>query len=461
MLAEEQEQASAASTLTMSKLLEGGDVNEALERLEQAALEEIAEENYIGALNYLKKKEELLEALTTEGLSADRDQVLSTLTCTACCYQRMGVLDKCAAYLEACTIYTVPMSQPLLKLRSITDMLKRAKLQCLMHIQLCAILSQLGDHTAALAKAKTAVRLAQFAIESTARALKMHWTMYALAKDHHDISESLQQTHLLALRATPMVKTLLEFLHSTEPISTQARVMRSVLGVKVYPDWTSQIAISDMMTVQPLSTADLQQHTSVRLEFSKDFMLYKVANLSASYFCISTELLFLRGKQAFNPARDKPTEQFHMRAMRLLETYFPPDCLLLQHIAQTYEKRFITDLQEIPEEAPRPPRARSAKPKNNKLPGIGGSRSPTPTKPRKQHRPGSKSQLPVTKQQRSKPDLSARPYRRPGRKYRLSAGEEGTENRRNKSVEFLPPDDSLDMAYESFEDASPSPFIVN
>jgi len=455
-----QAEASAASSLTMSKLLEGGDVNDALERLEQAALEEIAEENYIGALNYLKKKEELLEALTTEGLGADRDQVLSTLTCTACCYQRLGGLDKCAAYLEACTIYTVPTTQPIGRLKPLADMLKRAKLQCLVHIQLCAILSQLGDHAQALAKAKTAARLAHFAIESTARALKIHWTMYALAKDHHEISESLQQTHLLALRATPMVKALVEFLHGPESPDPHTRVMRSGLGVKVHPDWTSQISISDMMTVQPLTTTDLRQHASVRLEFSKDFMLYKASNLAVSYFCLSTELLFLRGKQAFNPARDKPTEQFHMRAMRLLETYFPPDCLLLQHIAQTYEKRFITDLQEIPEEAPRPPRTRSAKPKSNKLPELGESRSPTPTKPRKQHRPGSKSQLPVTKQQRSKPDLSARPYRRPARKYRLSAGAE-LQDRRNKSEEFLPPDESLDTAYESFEDASPSPFIVN
>lgn len=455
-----EEQPSVASTLTMSKLLEGGDVNDALERLEQAALEEIAEENFIGALNYLKKKEELLEALTTEGLHADKNEVLSTLTCTACCYQRLGGLDKCAAYLEACTIYSVPTSQPMFRLKSLADMLKQAKLQCLVHIQLCAILSQLGNHAEALAKAKTATRLAQFAIENTARALKIHWTMYSVAKDHHDISESLQQTHLLALRATPMVKALLEFLHGPELPTAHIRVMRSVLGVKVHPDWTSQISISDMMTVQPLSTADLRQHASVRLEFSKDFMLYKAANLAVSYFCLSTELLFLRGKQAFNPARDKPTEQFHMRAMKLLETYFPPDCLLLQHIAQTYEKRFITDLQEIPEEAPRPPRTRSAKPKSNKLPELGGSRSPTPTKPRKQHRPGSKSQLPAPKQQRSKPDLSARPYRRPARKYRLSTGAEGLQDRRNKSEEFLPSDESVDLAYESFEDASPSPFLV-
>ena len=72
----------------LSKILEEGDVSEVMNKLETAALDEILEENYVGALTYLKKREELLESLTTEGLSPDRDQVLSTLTNTACCYQR-------------------------------------------------------------------------------------------------------------------------------------------------------------------------------------------------------------------------------------------------------------------------------------------------------------------------------------------------------------------------------------
>lgn len=40
-----------------------------------------------------------------------------------------------------------------------------------------------------------------------------------------------------------------------------------------------------------------------------------------------------------------------MKALKLLEAFFPMECPLLQHISQTYEKRFVSDLHEIPEEA--------------------------------------------------------------------------------------------------------------
>lgn len=39
----------------------------------------------------------------------------------------------------------------------------------------------------------------------------------------------------------------------------------------------------------------------------------------------------------------------HSQAVQLLQALFPPECPLLNHVSQTYEKRFLMELHEIPE----------------------------------------------------------------------------------------------------------------
>lgn len=79
---------SLTDSLAISALLRDRDLGEFLEKLEIVALDNIAEENYVGALNALKKSEELLEQMSTQGHTPDKDTVLSMLNNTACCYQR-------------------------------------------------------------------------------------------------------------------------------------------------------------------------------------------------------------------------------------------------------------------------------------------------------------------------------------------------------------------------------------
>lgn len=239
------------------------------------------------------------------------------------------------------------------KLPELAETLKRAKHQCLVHVQLCAILSQLGSHEQALDKAKSSARLSHFCIDCTLHAYKLHQLRYQLTKERSDsVSDAMEQTHTLAKRAVIMLKSVRELIKTGTIEEKPEQQMRSALGVRTFADWVYELSISDVMFIEPISTAELKAKAGIRVEFSKDFMMDKVANVAVSYFCISTELQFMRGKQAYNPERDKEAESYHQRALRLLESFFPTECPLVQHISQTYQKRFVSELHEIPEETP-------------------------------------------------------------------------------------------------------------
>jgi hypothetical protein len=211
------------------------------------------------------------------------------------------MIDQAAAYLEAC------LSSAQCKMNeSLADLaweLKRAKHQSLIHVQLCALLSQLNDHAQGLTKAKQAVRLARFSLEATAQAYQLQSVKLQLYKRKRvPVPEKVMQSHILAERAYPTLHWIQTFL-ATGSIEEDPE-MRSVLGVKTFSDWVYSLSISEIMAIQPLTLEEVKAKPQLRAEFAKDAMLRKAAQLAVSFFCVSTELKFLRGKQAFNPERD-------------------------------------------------------------------------------------------------------------------------------------------------------------
>lgn len=209
--------------------------------------------------------------------------------------------EQAAAYLEACIV------PPQCKLQdNLTDLgleLKRARYQTLAHVQLCALLSQLNDHTQALAKAKQAVRFARFTIEATAQAYQLQEVrLQQYKRKRVPVPEKLLQSHRLAQRAFPTIHWLQAFL--TSGTLEEDPEMRSVLGVKTFADWVYSLSISEVMSISPLTLEEVKAKPQVRVEFAKDEMLRKAAHFAVACFCVSTELKFLRGKQAFNPERD-------------------------------------------------------------------------------------------------------------------------------------------------------------
>lgn len=247
----------------------------------------------------------------------------------------MGALDKCAAYLDACGLYSLSTKQVSAKLQELAGCLSRGKHLSLVNAQLCAVLSQLGQHKQALEKAKASLRLALYCIDCTIQAYKVINSRQRTKTTTFDTISDLQKTAKLAL---PLLKSIQQVLKS-------AQVPAHKDPIVVHPDWVYELAIADVMLLEPVAAAELKGKASIREEFSVDFVLDKVVNVAVAYFCMATELHFLKKSADFDPERDREEycpyrELFHLRALRLLESFFPCDCPLLQHVAQTYQNRF-------------------------------------------------------------------------------------------------------------------------
>ena len=77
------------------------------------------------------------------------------------------------------------------------------------------------------------------------------------------------------------------------------------LALHVYPDWVYDLSISDIMLLEPVTATELKGKASIREEFHLDFVLEKVINVSVAYFCMSTELHFMKNSSDFDVERDK------------------------------------------------------------------------------------------------------------------------------------------------------------
>ena len=85
------------------------------------------------------------------------------------CYQKLGVLDECAACLEQCLTYLTSEyvqdyfndpANPSLKL-------KMLKYKCKTHMQICALYSQVHKHKDAALHANQAIMIAHYLIHDT------------------------------------------------------------------------------------------------------------------------------------------------------------------------------------------------------------------------------------------------------------------------------------------------------
>ncbi len=80
----------------------------------------------------------------------------------ALCFQKMGALEECALCLDAC-LHQINSQYLLPKFTgSAPRKLKKLKYECKIHMQVCALLSQLHRHQEAYIHAKRSVKIAQY-----------------------------------------------------------------------------------------------------------------------------------------------------------------------------------------------------------------------------------------------------------------------------------------------------------
>jgi len=309
------------------------EISEILLTLQDEATLKLLSKDYKSAIIYLKKSEEILEALMTQSGKLIHPNVLFTLHNLAFCYQKISDFPKSLTYIEACiynlnTQFIFPQENPVIQ-----NKLKKSSLLTRAHIQACAVLSQLGNHRLALAYARKSITFGLSSIKLFLQAAGHYSSSYSSHKSKsRKVPDGLVHIMSLISILNPALNSLQQFISQGK--TKKIRFIPSVLGVKDHTDWTYQVHLPDFMLVQSMSIQELNDRTGIQLEFTKDAVLMKVCLLSISYFCASTELQFLE-------ENEKEAKRMHELAVKLANGFLPKESKLLVHLRETFKARFF------------------------------------------------------------------------------------------------------------------------
>ena len=338
----------------MSSSLSSGtghtDLEQYFKETQTTALHMIEREDYALALDQLDRNERVLEDAKERSQDLDPDFVLVTLHNSACCHQALGRLEDSASYLEAClfNLKHALKSRETCK-NSDNERYKLRKYESRARIQLCAMLSQLGRHEAALNHAEIGLRLAQALLLDVLMLCKAHVNRHRKlinqAKQTPDLARKLDSS--MYKKHQDMVKKVLPLLEVLEarilskprqggtPVKLE---LRSALGVQHYSDWIYTYNMSELMRVQPLTLYELKNTLETYAELGRDMMLDKVCLLVAGYFCTATELRLLTNED--EKVQRKEAQNLHAKALQVARDALPLEAPLLGHVQVSYQKHF-------------------------------------------------------------------------------------------------------------------------
>ena len=183
----------------------------------------------LSALAYLKQTEEILEILSSQGKPTRIEIIQVTLNNIAACYQRLGDMEKCTDYLEACS-YNCYRNPVHTTIDAIALDIKQTKFHANLLIQLAIVLSNQKKHKEALEKASHAQNLTHLALRTTIEGHKVMLQYYKKNKQNKNLKQQIFQT--IAESASKTLSALSDYLSTNTIPKTEE--MRSVLGVKTF-----------------------------------------------------------------------------------------------------------------------------------------------------------------------------------------------------------------------------------
>jgi len=164
-----------------------------LHELNDSAIHFISKEQYDRALSLLQKAQTLLDRLMFQRNAMDRFLIQCTMHNMALCFQKMGALEECSLCLDAClTQISSPYVERLYK-SDPPRKLKRLKYECKIHMQVCALLSQLNRHQEALCHAKRSVQISQYMINDLMELCETLNQKIAQAKKREQVAQDILQ----------------------------------------------------------------------------------------------------------------------------------------------------------------------------------------------------------------------------------------------------------------------------
>jgi hypothetical protein len=126
--------------------------------------------------------------------------------------------------------------------------------------------------------------------------------------------------------------------------------MRNMLGFLNQNLYHDYLNITNIMKLKRLDFRDVYGVRNPDLILTRENLMERVMLLITSYFCMGTELRFLKQMMVEGFEDSIDSEFWHGKALELAIKFLPGDAPLVKHIVSSYQKHHSPSFEQIPED---------------------------------------------------------------------------------------------------------------
>lgn len=126
--------------------------------------------------------------------------------------------------------------------------------------------------------------------------------------------------------------------------------MRNMLGFLNQNLYHDYLNITNIMKLKRLDFRDVYGIRCPDLMLTRENIIERVMLLITAYFCMGTELRFLKQMKQEGFTNTPDAEFWHGKALELAVKFLPGDAPLVKHIVSSYQKHHAPSHDKIPEE---------------------------------------------------------------------------------------------------------------
>ena len=126
--------------------------------------------------------------------------------------------------------------------------------------------------------------------------------------------------------------------------------MRNMLGFMNQNLYHDYLNITNIMKLKRLDFRDVYSIRSPDLMITRENLIERIMILITSYFCMGTELRFLKQLKLEGFENTCDAEYWHGKALEISVKFLPGDCPLVKHIVASYKKNHSPSTESIPED---------------------------------------------------------------------------------------------------------------
>ena len=126
--------------------------------------------------------------------------------------------------------------------------------------------------------------------------------------------------------------------------------MRNILGFLNQNLYHDYLNITNIMKLKRMDFRDVYGVRCPDLILTRENLMERIMLLITSYFCMGTELRFLKQMQVEGFEDSIDSEFWHGKALELAIQFLPGDAPLVKHIVSSYQKHHSPTYEQIPED---------------------------------------------------------------------------------------------------------------